>query len=352
VIAGVDATGFETEQEGGCIIKEPVFGTSAVVGRVLGGTLVTLRGEYGLLTQLSLDASIDRLVEAVLFSRTRTLGDEFAPGATRLLQAVEAELREDGEAPQADAAADWLSGSDAASHLAQLDTLLQREGVGLDQAVDALASELGARGAQLSVMAQLTATEQLDYLPLSLTALDEDGERPLTLKFGESGDEDAVRGSLGASFDGPLSALSVKALRLELGLGSYAASLTAALWDDDDAGLDETLRDAAGCDVFGEWLTSAPEAADLASVCGEACVQRACERAIDGLLDDTLADVENLDQAHPGIGLRGEVPVHDLDGDGIADLVDNAAISGSWGRSESATTTDLVEGTLSSAALE
>jgi hypothetical protein len=176
----------------------------------------------------------------------------------------------------------------------------------------------------------------------SLVARSADGALAFDLMNGSAGKEPAA--SIQGSYDDASAELSVTALTVSLGLGSYWRDLLDALKQSDASWYVGRLGSSAGCDVLASWLASDPSVQDNgAPLCDAACAAQACSSALQALVNAAHTDYAALDAQYSTIRIAGQVRAHERTGDALIDDFGPAQMTGHWGNTSGSVPGDEVK---------
>lgn len=341
---GRDAAGAKVAE--GCSEVEVVAGETTVVAVILVDRRLDLEGSFEMQAALNVDQSAARVVDAAEEAGVAWLSDQPLAGARRYLDAMEAHLRESGRATDAGfLAANRLGGGVEPS----LQGELEAAGLGPRVAVTALAQRLGQRGGRLSVEATYAVASNdplmMSFVAREVFARDVDGASPLRLELADDDSEGVVGASIDGRFNEVASVIEVATLRLELSLGRYARVLLQGLGAEQGVNsLGQELYAAGGCELVKAWAVTHPATSPY---CEASCAAAACEAVLDSLQGAVAESFAVLDVDHEAIGLRGELPGYDRDEDGLVDELDEALLTGSWGKAAASNEPDIVTGVVS-----
>jgi hypothetical protein len=216
-----------------------------------------------------------------------------------------------------------------------------------DASVQKAAAELGKRVARWGERLTAEASYGVGASPNvpmavtldSLTARSLDGRPNVAFHASEGAMLPTV--SVLAAYDDARAVVDFTALRVDLGLGSYARSLLDAQASSSPSWLQEQFAEVAGCAVAEAWIENA-----LSAECDPACAESVCGAALGGMLDKVRTAWSALDVDHPAITLRGLLAVRDRDRDGWVDDLGPSVLPGNWGKAQDADESETVSAEL------
>jgi hypothetical protein len=339
VARGLDATGQAVAE--GCVATVRIPVENTVVARVtLAPRPLDIAGEYeSALTITGATAApsaIDALA-AVIETTSRAAGSD----AGRMLDALVTTLRDRGETDVADSLERAIESEGLETALeVELGTRELGPTLAIDDALRRIASgirTLRIEGVLAVAPAAIGGGEAAASFTRRLIAVGGSGSTALFPSDTLLGDRRAPASVRWAAAD---DSLEVRALEVELPLGRLVlASITALA---PGGTLLDALRAPSGCDVLE---THAERRSEVSAVCDAACVESACDLAIEQVLAPLDTAVDALDEIHARVILAGTARAIDDDGDLGVDRFDPAALAGSWASIDGMSSDD-VEATL------
>jgi hypothetical protein len=283
-------------------------------------------GRYDTTLELRPAASVGAATERALDGGVGVATDP----AALYLDALEAELRDRGEAAAADALAAERAGGVPESELAlRLEDAGEGPSVALSRYVAALSARLSVvrLGGPLDVgrgESALYGSFAVERLEVGPAGGDPDAPAPLVLDPGAVALDFEPELTLGWGASADL--MRVEPLELRLPLGTLVAA-TVEAEAAEVAAPGELLVDGAGCDALAGWVEAS---GTVGPVCDRACADAACRRALGTVLEAAKSTATTLDEPRDRIALEGSVVLRDDDDDLRADGFEGRGLGGVW----------------------